>query len=132
MLIKKKVPMTKKILLFLLLVFIHLSGYQTFSQQRFPRPEFESGYEQPNTTTPEPRSSELEYFDVFVLLLVLSLATYFALRSRSRKGILWLSVFTLLYFGFFREGCICAIGSVQNVSLSLFSAEYSISWAVLA
>lgn len=124
--------MAKKLSLFFLLVFIHLSGYHAFSQQRFPRPEFESGYEQPDTTTPEPRSAQLEYFDVAVLLLVLSLATYFALRSRSRKGILWLSVFTLLYFGFFREGCVCAIGSVQNVSLSLFSAEYAVSWTVLA
>jgi polyferredoxin len=124
--------MAKKFFLFFLLVIIQLSSYHAFSQQRFPRPEFESGYEQPDTTTPEPRSAQLEYFDVAILLLVLSLATYFALRSRSRKGILWLSVFTLLYFGFFREGCICAIGSVQNVSLSLFSTEYAVSWTVLA
>ena len=124
--------MVKKFFLLFLFVFIQFSSFHVFSQQRFPRPEFESGYEQPDTITPEPRSLQLEYFDVAVLFAVLSLATYFALRSRSRKGILWLSVFTLLYFGFFREGCICAIGSVQNVSLSLTSAEYSISWTVLA
>ena len=125
-------PMGKRLLLFVFLIVIGFSGYQALSQQRFPKPEFESGYEQPDTATPEPRSLQLEYFDVLVLILVLSLASYFALRSRSRKGILWLSVFTLLYFGFYREGCICAIGSVQNVSLSLFSAEYAISWPVLA
>ncbi len=124
--------MRKKGLILLVLIFIQLAGFHAFSQQRFPKPEFESGYEQPDTSTPEPRSLELEYIDVLVLLLVMSMATYFAIRNRSRKGILWLSVFTLLYFGFYREGCICAIGSVQNVALSLFSADYSVSLPVLA
>jgi len=100
-------------------------------QQRFPKPEFDSGYTQPGTVTPEPRALQLEYFDVAVLLIVLSLATYFALKRRSRQGILWLSVFTLIYFGFYRNGCICAIGAIQNVTLSFFDATYAISITAL-
>ncbi len=103
----------------------------TAQQQRFPKPEFESGYTQPSTVTPEPRALSLEYFDVLVLLLVLSAATYFALKSRSRQGILWLSIFTLAYFGFYRNGCICSIGSIQNVVLTLFDPGYSISITTL-
>lgn len=101
------------------------------AQQRFPKPEFETGYMQPDPVTPEPRSTAMEYADVAVLLAVMSLAAWLALRKRSRQGILWLSVFTLLYFGFYREGCICAVGSVQNVALSFADPAYQVSFTVL-
>ncbi|MDX8341223.1 4Fe-4S binding protein [Draconibacterium sp. IB214405] len=100
-------------------------------KQRFPKPEFETGYTQPTPVTPEPRALAMEYFDVFVLLLVLSAATYFALKSRSRQGILWLSIFTLVYFGFYRNGCICSIGAIQNVTLTFFDSAYAISLTAL-
>jgi NosR/NirI family transcriptional regulator, nitrous oxide reductase regulator len=118
-----------KIFLILLLVFLAQAG--AAQQQRFPKPEFETGYVQPSPTTPEPRLAALEFLDVIVLLVVLSLASWFALRSRSRKGILWLSVFTLLYFGFYRKGCICSIGAIQNVALSFTDPSYSISLTAL-
>lgn len=103
-----------------------------FSQtQRFPKPEFDTGYEQPDTITPEPRALALEYFDVLILLVVISLATYFAIKKRSRQGILWLSVFTLIYFGFYRNGCICSIGAIQNVVQSFLDPAYSISVTAL-
>ena len=100
-------------------------------QQRFPKPEFESGYVQPSTTTPEPRATILEYSDVLVLFLVLSLASWLAIKKRSRRGILWLSIFSLIYFGFYREGCICSIGAIQNVALTFFDPLYTISFTVL-
>ena len=37
-----------------------------------------------------------------------------------------MSVFSLLYFGFYREGCICSIGSIQNVVLALVDPTYAI------
>jgi ferredoxin len=37
-----------------------------------------------------------------------------------------MSVFSVAYFGFYRQGCICSVGSVQNVSLALFNTGYSI------
>ncbi len=120
-----------KKLICILAAFYFLISIPAASQQRFPKPEFESGYEQPDTITPEPRSMALEYFDVAVLLVVLSLASWLALRKRSRPGILWLSVFTLLYFGFYREGCICSVGSIQNIVLSFSDVTYAISATVL-
>lgn len=117
----------KPILLLLFMLVLVISN----AQQRFPKPEFESGYEQPDPTTPEPRAQALEFFDVGVLLGVLSLATWLAIRRRSRRGILWLSVFTLAYFGFYRNGCICPIGSIQNVTLALADPAYKISITVL-
>ncbi len=117
-----------KIILFVLMVFTLIV---VNAQQRFPKPEFDTGYEQPSTTTPETRAAALEFFDVFVLLAVLSLATWLVIKKRSRRGVLWLSVFTLLYFGFYRNGCICSIGSIQNVTLAIFDPVYKISKTVL-
>ena len=123
----KKIP---TITIFLLLISF-LAGNFIQAQQRFPKPEFDSGYVQPSPTTPEPRAMALEYFDVFVLLAVLSLASWLAIKKRSRRGLLWLSLFSLIYFGFYRDGCICSIGAIQNVALSIFQPTYAISLTAL-
>lgn len=104
----------------------------TFSQQRFPQPEFETGHIPPDPTRPMPRGLFLEYLDVLVLVLLLSLMTYFVLRLRSRKAILWTGVVAIAYFGFWKVGCVCAVGSVQNVSLALFQPGYSLPLTTLA
>ncbi len=115
------------------LLIILISSFMSSSaqMQRFPKPEFETGYEYPTVEAPEPRSTSLEFIDVGVLLLVMSLAAWFALKRRSRKGILWLSVFSLIYFGFYREGCVCSIGAIQNVALTLFDPSYAISIPII-
>ncbi|MBN1290630.1 MAG: 4Fe-4S binding protein [Candidatus Latescibacteria bacterium] len=100
--------------------------------ERFPKPDFQSDYTRPLLQTPEPRIKLYEYFDLFVLITALSLASYFALKLRSRTKMFLLMIFCLLYFGFFRKGCICPVGSVQNVSLALFDAAYTIPATVIA
>ena len=65
------------------------------------------------------------------LLAALIVTTWLALKKRSRQGLLWMSVFSLAYFGFYREGCICSVGSVQNVSLALFNTGYTIPLTAL-
>lgn len=115
----------------LALMMLLAAGSVAGQQQRFPKPEFESGYEQPDTVTPEPRSTAMEWFDVTLLVGVMALGAWFVLRKRSRQGVLWLSLFTLLYFGFYRDGCICAVGSLQNVVLSFADPTYTISVTVL-
>lgn len=101
------------------------------SEQRFPPPEFETGHKLPVTTTPEPRALALEYLDVGVLVAALGIASWIVHRRRSRRELVWLSVFSLLYFGFYKKGCVCAIGSVQNVALGLFDPSYPIPLTVL-
>jgi NosR/NirI family transcriptional regulator, nitrous oxide reductase regulator len=116
----------KKVLpyiIFLLLLFWHAI---LFAQDRFPRPEFESGHVYPTNQMPVQRAPGWEYFDVIVLIGALIVTTWLALKKRSRQGLIWMSVFSLAYFGFYRQGCICAVGSVQNVSLALFNQGYSI------
>lgn len=101
-----------------------------FSVERFPPPEFESGYKQPVTTTPPARQNIYEYIDVIVLLAALSLSSFLVLKKRSRKAIFILMMFSLLYFGFWRKGCVCPIGAMQNVFLSIFTPYYVVPFVV--
>lgn len=124
--------MKKKLSYFLTLTVFLLIVINAFAIQRFPKPEFENGYTQPVTQTPMPRAIFFEYLDVFVLLVTLSVATWLILKKRSRNGVLLVTIFSILYFGFYRNGCICAVGSFQNITLGLFNSQYQIPLTVIA
>ncbi len=102
------------------------------AEQRFPPPDFEGGHQLPVTTTPAARAVLLQYLDVAVLAASLALASWLVYSRRSRKGLTALSIFSLLYFGFWRKGCVCAIGSLQNVSLALCDHSYAVPLGVVA
>jgi len=118
-------------LLSALLLFSVLAGVAV-AEQRFPPPDFESGHQLPVTTSPAARAVLLQYLDVAVLAASLGLASWLVYRRRSRKGLMALSLFSLLYFGFWRKGCVCAIGSLQNVSLALCDRGYAVPLGVVA
>ena len=80
---------------------------------------------------PVQRATGWEYFDVAVLIGALIVTAWLALKKRSRQGLIWMSVFSIAYFGFYRQGCICSVGSVQNVALSLFNDGYTIPLSAL-
>ncbi|HLH55630.1 MAG TPA: 4Fe-4S binding protein [Verrucomicrobiae bacterium] len=102
------------------------------AQQRFPPPDFESGHKLPLTTTPAGRAFIYEYVDVAVLAACIAISVFLIYRKRSRAGLVGLSLFSLAYFGFYRKGCVCAIGSVQNIALALFEPGYAVPVSVLA
>jgi len=129
--IKKNIKALKKKLPYILLLLMLTWHPVIFAQERFPRPEFESGYVYPEHQMPPDRAPVWEYIDLAVLVAALSVAAWLALKKRSRQGLVWLSVFSLAYFGFFREGCICSVGSVQNVALALFNNNYAIPLTAL-
>jgi len=89
------------------------------AQERFPPPEFESGYTMPPTRSPAAAAPWHEIVDLGVLAVALAAASVLALRVRYRWPIVALSVFSLLYFGFYRGGCVCPIGAIQNVAQGL-------------
>lgn len=123
--------MIKKYLPYIVFLVLLIWHTVTFAQDRFPRPEFESGYVYPENQLPKQRDPIWEYFDVAVLVAALSVTSWLAIKKRSRQGLVWMSVFSLAYFGFYRQGCICAVGSVQNVSLALFNTGYAIPLTAL-
>jgi ferredoxin len=73
-----------------------------------------------------------EYLDVAMLLIALSLASYWALVKRSRRCLFGLSIASLVWFGFVRQGCVCSIGAIQNVTLAVFDSSYVIPISVVA
>ncbi|MDP1622886.1 MAG: 4Fe-4S binding protein [Bacteroidales bacterium] len=99
--------------------------------QRFPMPEFETGYVHPETLQPTARSEMMAIVDVLVLALALCVVTWLVLKKRSRTGVFWASVLSLAYFGFYRQGCICSIGAIQNVTLALFDNSYVLPLTVI-
>ena len=100
--------------------------------QRFPPPDFsETGHVLPSTTISLPRGPWLEHLDSAVLLAALVLAAWLVLRQRCRPGVVALGLFSLAYFGFWRKGCICSIGSIQNIAQGLADPSFGVPITVL-
>lgn len=108
----------------LLLLLALLTPVLALAVERFPPPEFSFDYRFPEVRTPDPRGDLFEWIDVAILLLTLGLAAWLVLRVRQRTYVFLLVIFSLLYFGFYRKGCVCAIGAIQNVALALGPADY--------
>ncbi len=106
-------------------------GTLAWGVERFPPPDFENGYTFPGTTQPAPTAAWHESLDVVVLAVALSLAAYGVYKQRSRAWMFGLTVFSLAYFGFYRKGCICPIGAIQNVALTWFSHDYALPLTAL-
>lgn len=103
-----------------------------FAQYQRKPPDFGNAYGFPTPTHPEPRTTLVHAADIVMLALGLGLATWLILKKRSRKGVILLSAGAISYFGFYRKGCICPIGAIQNVVLTLVDPHYGISFGVIA
>jgi NosR/NirI family nitrous oxide reductase transcriptional regulator len=109
-----------------------LAGMQpALGVERFPPPDF-SSHAVPTTVVPAPQSRGGGWLDVAVLTVGLAAASWLSLKRRSRGGVVILSLASLAYFGFWRRGCVCAIGSIQNVALGLADKSYAVPLAVIA
>ena len=100
--------------------------------QRFPPPQFtETSHVLPVPSEPAVRALWLDYLDIGVLIAALVLVSWLVLRRRSRSGVVTVGIFSVLYFGFWRKGCICSIGSIQNLSQALFDSSFGVPLTVL-
>ncbi len=90
------------------------------------------GYKIPEVQRTPPRQYWLQVLDVVALAAAMGLSIWIVLKRRSRKWAIVLSAGSLAYFGFYREGCICPIGSIQNVTVALTDPKYSIPIVVTA
>ena len=98
---------------------------------RFPRPEFESGYQYPEQAYAVPYESFWNVVDIVLLIGLMSLITWAAYKKRTRGPIIITSLISVAYFGFFREGCVCSIGSIQNIALAMVDNKYHLPLIVL-
>jgi polyferredoxin len=83
-----------------------------------------AGYVTPQVQRPLPRAQWWTAVDVALLAAGLGLAAYLVLKRRSRNGLVALTIATVAYFGFHRQGCICPIGAIQNVAAALADRAY--------
>ena len=98
---------------------------------RFPRPEFESGYQYPEHDYFVPYETFWNVLDIVLLVALMSLITWAAYKKRTRGPIIITSLISVAYFGFFREGCVCSIGSIQNIALAMVDNTYHLPLVVL-
>lgn len=105
----------------------HAGG--TYSQ---PPPDLGTDYAYPHSNQAPTRAGWIMWLDTAALLAGLSLASLFALRLRSRRAMFWLSVASVAYLGFYRRGCVCPVGAVQNVAQAVFDSTFVVPWVVLA
>ncbi|MBN2475695.1 MAG: 4Fe-4S binding protein [Pirellulales bacterium] len=100
------------------------------AQNLIPLPEF-TDHEIRETENPSARAAWREHLDLAALAVGLVLASYFALVKRSRRGLYLLAIASLIWLGFWRQGCVCPIGSIQNVVLALADPEYALPIGVV-
>ena len=98
---------------------------------RFPKPDFESGYKYPVITYPVPNETVWITADIILLILLMSIIAWAIIKKQTRKPVIWVSIFSVAYFGFFRTGCVCSIGSIQNIALTLVDSNYVLPVTVL-
>jgi len=101
------------------------------AEARFPKPDFTSGYEYPDILHGVPNETLWNVLDIVLLVGMMALVVWAAYRKRSRTVIYAMSVVSVLYFGFFRSGCVCSVGSIQNVVTALVNPDYHLPWYVL-
>jgi ferredoxin len=107
-----------------------LMPFMAAGQNRFPKPDFESGYTYPDLSYYVPKEAWWDIADVIVLIAMMSIVAWSVLKRRRRAPIFIVSVVSVLYFGFYRSGCVCSIGAIQNVALALTDSAYTMPLAV--
>jgi len=99
--------------------------------ERFPPPDFQTGHVQPALSQPPPRMGWTPVVDMGALAAGLAAAAWISLRLRRRAAMLALTVASLIYFGFLRQGCVCPVGAIQNFSLALADPSFALPGVVV-
>jgi polyferredoxin len=102
-----------------------------YAQNRFPKPDFESGYQYPSFNYKVPNEAFWLSIDIILLVLLMSIVAWAVIRKKTRKPVIWVSIISAAYFGFFRSGCLCSIGAIQNVALALVDDSYAMPLVVV-
>ena len=90
------------------------------------------GYKTPDVQKPLPRGWWLDVLDMVLLGAAMGVSVWIVIKRRKRRWLVVLAIASLVYFGFYREGCICPIGSIQNVAVALVDPDYSIPIVAIA
>ncbi|TWT76161.1 putative electron transport protein YccM [Posidoniimonas polymericola] len=98
-----------------------------------PQPDdIGAGYQTPEVQRTSPRSAALQMLDVVLLIGGMAAIAWVSRRGRRRWVVTAVTLASLAYFGFYRQGCVCPIGATQNVAASLSDASLATPMVVLA
>ncbi len=109
-------------------------GQEEFSRPvtNAPQPQdIGKSYELPVVQYVAPRSAWWYLVDVILLAAAMAMAALVAHRWRRRWMAVVITIGSLAYFGFFRQGCVCPIGAIQNVTAAATDATLAVPFAVL-
>jgi NosR/NirI family nitrous oxide reductase transcriptional regulator len=121
------------------LLLLRLSEAPVIGQDDYARPvttapqpdDIGDSYQLPAVQHVRPRSAWWYLADVILLALALVVATLVAHRWRRRWMAVVLTAVSLAYFGLFRQGCVCPIGAIQNVTAALTDPTLAVPFAVI-
>lgn len=121
------------------LVLMAATALSSVAQQEYSRPvtsapqptTIGADYQLPAVQRVAPRADWLYVLDVILLAIALVVAALIAHRWRRRWMAIALTVLSLAYFGFYRQGCVCPIGATQNVAASFADPTLVVPAAVL-
>ena len=111
---------------------LHSADYQRPVDAAPNAKDIGGGYVTPAVQRPMPRAAWWGVVDAVLLAAALGASTWIVLGRRSRKWLVVLTIACLVYFGFYRKGCICPIGAIQNVTVALVDPSYAIPYVAIA
>jgi len=122
------------------MAFVAIAAWPDRSSAQYERPvdfapvaeDIGGGYVTPDVQRPSSRPAWWGFVDVILLAMAMGLSTWIVLVRRRRAWLVPLTIGCLLYFGFYRKGCVCPIGAIQNVALALSDPDYAIPVVVIA
>lgn len=111
------------------IVILALGPIAALAAPRFPQPQFETGHAVPVAGHPAVLQLLPAWADAAVLALVLLVTAWAVLARRSRRLTILLSLLCIAWYGFIRHGCLCPVGSTQNVAMTAFGAG-GLPWVI--
>lgn len=116
----------------LLIMLTQLQPLFALEEARFPRPEFTTDYQTPGPTRPLEPLQRNPYLALFLMILALTSTAYGLYVRRSRAWLTVTGLLSLLWFGFVFKGCVCPVGSLQNVFAALIDSSLPVPAHVIA
>ena len=122
------------------LLLVGVAARPVIAQSEYERPvttapqadDIGDGYEVPAVQRTLPRSLAWYALDLTLLVTGMSVIAWVARRGRRRNVVTGVTLASLAYFGFFRQGCVCPIGATQNVAAALADSTLAVPLVVLA
>jgi ferredoxin len=119
------------LLIFIMIMAIAAPGI-CLEEARFPRPEFTGDYQTPVEKEPGEPSLRNPYLALLLLLVALIFSAHSLLLKRSRSRIQITGLLCLAWFGYVFKGCVCSIGSIQNIFAAIFVKGFPLALHLVA